>query len=383
MVAISSKSTSFNWFFPLFMVFAQYNIIWGYSLGLFILLIYSVFYIVKDNSLRFHYWSIIFIVSCITSQLIIHRSFFGIYTFVIILFAFLSLNDKLDENELYKYFKIFGSVVILGMIYHSIQVYIFGIETAPIRILPLIYNPYEINWSGYSIRPTSFFSEPQAYASYLMPFLFLALKKKELFWASVITISVLLSTSSQGVIMMLILWSGYILFTVKNITSRIGIFTLVTFFGSLYIFSPIFKFSRDKIITTELEGNSRLSRGFEIFGQLDWSQKILGIGYGNVGEFVLKINNRFFWGIGNENIAALNYTSGFSGTLIQFGIIITILLLLLFYSLWRNRDKMDRLFLFMIFTSFFSQNLLLNSWFVYFFIFFLGVSKKRFNPLLA
>lgn len=380
MKKIIGNKYAINWFLPIFIVFAQYSILIGYSIGLLMFLILSIYTFIKYKSITINKWVIIFIVTCILIQLIIHRNSTGINTFFIALISILVLSGKIDENKLFKYFKIFGSIAIIGMLYHSILTYVFGMHTSPIRILPQIGGNSTVDWFEPSLRPTSFFTEPQGYASYMMPFLFISLKKSELKWAIPITVSVLLSTSSQGIIMMLILWGGYVMIKIKDIKSRVSILSVMSLLIMVFLFTPIFEFSRKKLIETEIDGNPRLSRGFDIFKELKQSEKIFGIGYGNVGDYVIKINYRFEWGIGNESITSLNYTSGMSGVMIQFGLVGLIVLLAMFYNLWIKSSSFNRVFLLMIFASFFSQNLLLNAWFLYFFMFYLGISnfdKKR------
>lgn len=332
------------------------------------LLIVSIFNFFKSKTLNLNNWIVIFIFSCILIQLIINGSTFGVSTFILVLFCFLVLKDEIDEEKLFKWFKIFGTFSMLGIAYHSLQLYVLGTAMSSLNIFPLT-NDVSLNWTS-EMRPHSFFPEPQAFASYMMPFLYLSLKRRKFIWALVITVSVLLSTSSQGIVMMMILWIGFVFFELKSKNYKIFVAAIILFFLLVFSFAPVFEFSRNKIIETEISGNPRLARGFDVFNKMEWHDKVFGIGYGNVGEYVYERNNQFDWSIGNESVRLLNYTSGFSGLLVQFGLIGIAIFLIMIYHLWRKGKPFHRVMLFMIFSSFFFQNIVLNSWFVFFFMFY-------------
>jgi len=377
---VKNLKYSINWFLPIFIVFAQYNIVLNYSLGIILIFILSIIDLIKYKTISINKEVVTLIVVFILIQLIFHKSSIGIPSFLIVLLSIIVLSDKIDEAQLYKYFKIFGTIAMLGMLYHSLRFYVFGLESNPIQIFPRFGDNPDLNWYEGS-RPTSFFSEPQAYASYMMPFLFLSLRKREVIWAITITMSVFLSTSSLGILMMLILWFGYVFFEVKKIKTRISIFSVLSVFTLLLIYSSTFEFSRNKILETAFIGNPRISRGFEVYSVLNPKQMLIGVGYGDLGNFVYTIKENFIWGIGNESRASLGYFTGISGIMIQFGLLGLIILITMFYKLWKKSKGFNRNFLFMIFACFFFQNLILNPYFIYFFIFFLGINKSSDFPI--
>lgn len=357
------------------MILAQYIILKSFSLGLIILLFFCFVYFISYKRILINKWIFYFIVSCMFSQIFIHKSFFGILTFIVILIAMSLLNDKINEDQLLKYWKVFGTIAIIGLVYQSILTYIFKLPVSPIKIIPLESAEANLNWAMDLLRPSSFFAEPQAFATFMMPFLFLTLKKNQYGWSIFITFAVLLSTSSQGIIMMVILWLGFLIFTdISNRYKFIIFFTFITFIA-LYLYLPFFEISRAKLFQTEILGNPRLSRGFEIFFHLSNKEKLLGIGYGNVGDYVYNIRDSFIWGIGNSR-EKLNYTSGFSGLMVQFGLMNTFLFLFIFVKIWRDSLKINRTFLILILAASFSQNILLNAWFIYLFLFYLGISYR-------
>lgn len=361
------------------MILAQYLILSNYSIGILLLTLISIGTFIKYKDISINKWILYFILICVLSQLLIHQSLYGVATFLISVVSLAIFSNKIDEHLLLKYFKIFGTVAIIAIIYQSVYTYIFKVPVSPIKILPLDSEQSQLNWAENLLRPSSFFSEPQAYATYMMPFLFLTLKHQQFKWAVLITISVLLSTSSQGFIMMSILWLSILLNWKLGALLKISIFVLIIGFIFSYLTLPVFEVSRNKILQTEIIGNPRLSRGFEIFSSLNNHDKIFGIGFGNVGDYVYNIQESFTWAVGNTK-EKLNYTSGFSGILTQFGLIVTIFFVYVMFRLWKVSQKINRPFLIMIFAAFFLQNLLLNSWFIYLFLFYLGInnlSKKE------
>jgi hypothetical protein len=369
----TSKTNICCSFFAIFIVFAQYSI-WsgGYNIGLLVLFFISVYYFIKTQKIFLHNWILILIIFCLFSQLFIHQSITGVFTVLIILTILLCLGDKIDEDKLYVYYKFWGTIAILGILYHSVMVFIFKQSVSPIRLG--LSTDLERNWADSIQRPMSFFSEPQAFASYVVPFLFLSLRKNELKWAAFITLSILLSTSTQGIVMMLILWGGYFVskksFRLRNIIT----FSLLFFY---FFLTPASESFKERTILKEGSTQVRIMRGFDIFETLSFKEKILGVGFGSVGEYVYGHERQLDWSIGNHDLNTLGFISGFSGFMVQFGILGTLLLIIMFYKFWRKYDSSTRSFLIMIFAAFFSQNMVFNVYFLYFFLFYLGMNKQN------
>jgi hypothetical protein len=106
-------------------------------------------------------------------------------------------------------------------------------------------------------RPSAVFSEPQAYASYMIPLMFLAWHFKNYFFSIIVSISILLTGSSFG-ILILSMFLVYVLFvslSIKN--SPIFIILLVSLF-SLYYFGFIDLFL-EKTLDMDLSKNIRVA----------------------------------------------------------------------------------------------------------------------------
>ena len=366
----TNHTDSINRFLPIFIVLAQYTV-WGISLGLILLLIFSVTDLVRYQTVVIHKWMIIYIFACLFLQVFFHNLTNGVLTILTAFFTLLVLCGKINEKALCKSYKLWGAIMMVGLMYHVVLVYIFKQNVYPLRVLPVGIN--SADWMRLMDRPVSFFSEPQAYASYMMPFLFLLLRNKDYRWAIAVTLTIFLSNSTQGFFMMMVLWSFHFLYNGKKMKYW-GVL-IVVFFLSLYFFSPFFEYARGKM-TDETASSIRLTRGFEIFDQMTAGEKLIGIGFQNVAEYVYSVKNKFEWGVGNEG-DMLGFISGFSGNMVQFGLVGTFFLLLMYYKFWKNYDPHSRAFLLTIFVSSFSQNLVFNAYFIYFFLIYLGINTNH------
>ena len=115
-----------------------------------------------------------------------------IFTLAINTFAY-----KLELKELYKWWKIIGIFFMIGLLYHSIQYYIFNLNTDIIKIplLPITsHDAFEKILTIEYTRPRSFFTEPSHYTSYMLPLLFLNFLFKDNIYAYLNIISIFLST---------------------------------------------------------------------------------------------------------------------------------------------------------------------------------------------
>jgi hypothetical protein len=363
-----------NSFLPIFVVLAQYTV-GGFSLGLILLFILSVVDLIRYRVVSIHKWMVVYILVCLFLQIFLHNQSKGILTILIMFFIFLASSGSINEKALYKSYKLCGTVVMIGLMYHVVLVYFFKQTVNPITILP-IGEDLAANWVRSMVRPVSFFSEPQAYASYIVPFLFLSLKFKDYYWAVVITLTVFLSKSTQGFAMVMSLWSIHFFYS-KNKYLSVLIFLS---FLSLYLGSQFFEYAREKM-ENEAVSSVRLTRGFEIFGQMTSEEKIIGVGFQNVAEYVYNIKDSFEWGVGNEGYM-LGFITGFSGNMVQFGLIGAFFLLLMYYKFWKNYDFHSHALLFTIFISSFAQNLVFNTYFVYFFLLYLGINRNHCKRLL-
>ena len=125
---------------------------------------------------------------------------------VIYFLVFIICSQSLDEDRLFKVWKIAGVIYALGLLIQVIQIYFLGQRIAPISIIP----GYELRTEGNiaQLRPSSFFAEPASFVIAMLPLEFLSIKRKDYKWAVFTTISILLSASTVGIILSVILWAS-------------------------------------------------------------------------------------------------------------------------------------------------------------------------------
>jgi hypothetical protein len=377
-----------NWFLPLFYILAQYEFIVS-SVGIIIIIFASVTDFIKNKKIKIHKWMAYFIGYCTVVQLLFHTAnnftqvaFNNLLMPILMLFVISVFWGEINENKLYSAYSVIGIIVICGILIQSVNFYFFDNPSLPITILPVSSANAHYWGNFYGGRPSSFFAEPQAFASYLAPLLFLALKRERILFALFISFSVLLSTSSQGVVIVAFMWIGYVFLHAKGLLRKFMTTLLVAGIVFLFVTSSLFEFSVKKIASIDIRNNIRLTRGFEIFQTFDIKNQLFGVGIGNSTDYVITHWNKFDWSYGylqaNKEYL-LGYSTGISGTIISYGFFAGMLLFMMFYNMARFFDRNYILFLIFIIITFFTQNMLFNAWFIFYFLFYLGISKNTTN----
>lgn len=186
-----------------------------------------------------------------------------------------------DEDVMYKVWRIMGIFVITILIFQYVQVYAMGRMIRPMNLLPISSDEAEASWLMYSSRLCSVFTEPSVFACYLMPLLFMANKRGKFGMSIVVTLAVLLSTSTNGIVICVVLW-GYELIKGKMRNSRkLLIAVTVILFAVAFLTLPMFQATRDKIFAPDVYAQKtidyRLRYGAMIYQQMPTVEKIFGI----------------------------------------------------------------------------------------------------------
>lgn len=216
----------------------------------------------------------------------------------------------------YRYFdsnygaKLIVSISTVATVYIFIQTIVFySMGIVMPFIIPFLepmvsdYNDISglIGWyNQFYYRPQSFFMEPAHFSQYNLVSLALCLFWKEKFFeqnriktAIFLSIGLVLSTSSIGVLIGLFIWFVYLLkFYSNKIThKKVMLFILLCFI--LIIFSPaIFDIERITVpVLRVFQTTARTTDSFSLFEGLNIKHKILGIGLGNE-EAYLGIGSR-------------------------------------------------------------------------------------------
>lgn len=246
--------------------------------------------------------------------------------------------------DIKKTIKAITFVSVYAVSFLLIQIIVYKITGTYIKgmgnVLPLAYRA-DFDYQYYMsimFRPSSIFSEPAAMCEYLLvPLSFYLLgqkeiDKKKMLLAVFISFGCLLTTSLWGIIIVVTLWSVW-LFKVavykKYFIFLIIILSVVVYFivNSLYLSTTMSRIdlsSIDSLMNSQAFSGRFL--GYEALENLNFFEKLFGLGFGNLGI----INEK---GTGNSVVYYL-LGLGVVGTTIFFA---SCILSLKFYkSLWQK-----------------------------------------------
>lgn len=362
--------------FPYYYILAQYELPL-FTVGVWLLIVLTLVECIRLKYIMLNKYMLIFFIYTFMIQLIFHSkdSTLNIIGSMFFSLFFISgLSYKMDFDVLYKSYKYIGIVVSLIIVFQYIQIFIFGRSIRPsISLFPTLTTGV-MEWERYLDRPCSLFSEPQAYASYILPLVVMALSKKEIKFSIFLTLSVILSTSSQGIIIVIILWTMYGNKYIKGLFSKILVYIFIALNCFMFFMLPYFEFTRDKILSTDFSNNVRISRGFKTYFALPLYEKLFGVGYLNQQGYLT--NARIYLEWFNLSIIKEFITTA-SGVFVYFGFLSGVLLILLLIRYYRNGDNKAKMFCIVIVISMFSQAILYNAWFNFYLIFAFNLLERN------
>lgn len=288
---------------------------------------------------------------------------FSFYTFLIMIGA-----SNFEENIALKIYK---TLCIVLSIYIILQVIIYhstGI-ILPFKILSMpwadgrTFDANEaIDWATrWYFRPTGVFLEPGYAAQFLLPGLVFSLygwaknkqiKPIDVKSAMLIFIALVLTTSSQGIFIGVIIVGIYAISSVKKSEGNLKILKclLVIVVSTVFFYClnnlDIVQTSLEKVTQSVSEGGStalRVFRGFAVFMQLPFLYKIIGVGHGNLGNYVLNHGIVTKYDPSLMTTMAADYANGVSVALLYYGIIGIVFLVMLYWDFWSNTKNQFRL----------------------------------------
>lgn len=361
----------------LFSMLAQYSLPFM-SYGLTLAFVYGVFvwfykkglFVVNKSILYFFLW-------CMVSQLFIYLRTgtfdknASTYFFMFVALFLLTTLCHINLDSFYRAYYVLGFIFSITVIYQFVMGNLLGIPQSAIRILPVATEDLHF-WIQNSNRVSGFFSEPQAYSSYILPLLILLLFKRKFKSAIFISIAILTSTSSQGILIALFIWGYYLVIYEDNgkkkffrmIEGLIAVVLAIVIMSNVLTLKPII----DKIFAIELGGyDIRLTKGFQIYGAMPLGDKISGIGFGNLHDYLLKGNFNFFW-MTLTRPELLGYITTMSNVLVSFGVVAFVFYINIFIKNWKSDTPEAKLMLIVILISSFTQTILFNAWFVFYWV---------------
>lgn len=165
--------------------------------------------------------------------------------------------------------------------------------------LPLYLDEYaEINYNlifSYNFRPSSFFLEPALFCHYMIVAVIIVLFDREIqshykriFNIGLMTFSILLSTSGQGILYLIIVYSIYIFKGIKNKVRALGVmlFALLASY-LLYLKVDAVNFAVNRLLFSNSASQARLGTYKHCFS-LEGFAALFGVGYGATynGEYM-------------------------------------------------------------------------------------------------
>lgn len=202
---------------------------------------------------------------------------------VIYLVSIIIIVPHLDFEKLKNAIYIVSIVCIIGMFYHVILI-MSGQSIQPIKLPFMPDMSSQTRLYSFLDRPTSFFWEPQSYASFMLVPLFFTLYEKKIIYAFGIALSMILSTSTTGIFMALFM-IGFFMITQKQ-KMRYRVLGLVAVAGLLYIllYSSFAEAGLEKLQNTDVEENNRTINGWLIAANMNVMDWIFGVPYANLQD---------------------------------------------------------------------------------------------------
>ena len=281
-------------------------------------------------------------------------------------FGFLAFNlfiagrDYFDINKGYYYYgvivKLCCAVAIVEFLVNLL------ISYRPVLVFPMLTLNYGGGMKGAELisllkhsysnyRASAFFLEPAYLSEFCLPYLFLSLfnseekyDTKKIIEALFITLSIVLTTSTLGILGCVIAWLIYtikILWTSKRRKLILLIPVIIVAGYYMYSLDAVQNQLSSKIysaqnLTMSTSLSLRLTRGWYCFNALDEIRKLIGMGYGCVSAFITEHHITTI--IDREGIVN-SYMNGISLMLCSLGIIGTLIYIIPFIGMiLKNRN---------------------------------------------
>lgn len=213
-------------------------------------------------------------------------------TVAYIFFFFVLLKRRFNQEKFYKGLKYSGGLYTAGLIYHLIIIYVFEMPARGISIIP----GYQFSNVNMPERPRSFFSEPAALATAMLPLLFYSLHRKDYKWSMLATFTIFMSTSTTGVILAAVLW--LLEFLMRTGQKKQKMMVIIAFMVAV-IFLMRTEFTQDALMAVQnrLRGGGstsiRVFLGFEVLKTMHPVQLIAGLLYNKPYDYAVMYLNLF------------------------------------------------------------------------------------------
>lgn len=202
---------------------------------------------------------------------------------IIYLVSIVIIVPHLDFEKLKNAVYIVAIICLGGLIYHVLMIQ-SGHSIQPIKLPFMPEMTSQARLYSFLDRPTSFFWEPQSYASFMLVPLFFQLRDKKLIYAFIIAASMILSTSTTGILMALFMIGFYMLTQKQKMRYRaLGIVAIISLVYFL-LYSSFTSTGLEKLQNTDLEESNRTINGLLIAKDLNFVDLLFGVPYANLQD---------------------------------------------------------------------------------------------------
>lgn len=343
----SSSKTNFSFFISIFTIIvisiypilAPYKLVSSVSIGLTLIVFTAFLCIIFSRKIIIN---VPFLILLGVHSLLSIIAYFSLYNktgtesiiwsiimAVITSFAIMQFIPFYDRKLLLKTLILISIIASILLIYQLFMI-VRGIIPYNGQLFNELVSGYAWSDSVTYMRPNSFFSEPSYFAIYLLPTLVLLLNNKSYLLSLFVFTSLVLSTSSLGII------GGLLILVVYSIVNKsirrlllyiVGLgalIMLVVFFLNL---EWLIQFNLSKITNLQNESSIRLIGYLEYFQLMPEINQLIGVGF-------FQLSNYF----SNYNLS--NYSNAFVLNLINFGIVgLAAYIFYIIYSLYNEKKE--------------------------------------------
>lgn len=211
-------------------------------------------------------------------------------------------------------------IMIAGMFYQVYQLFVLhSFLNGPIVLFPSLIAENNVYTGDTIMRPMSFFQEPQAFCSYIIVFVIFMLQERKYLLAGIATLAILLSTSTEGLVLSGLVWILFVMFSNSSVWMKGLVAALFFGLASLYTSLELFSVGFDKATNTDYGENVRLVTGFRVLGDMDGLGWLFGMGT-TPNSFYQLMSSKY----GDGDVNTVLYFSSATGAFINYGIFVGI-----------------------------------------------------------
>lgn len=358
-----------------FLLLAQYKFS-AINLGYILCQLAAITILVSDLSARVEKRFLVFLLSvygCLVFSIILYKDIYHGTIFYYInglslVLVVAMFSNHIRISHLYTAYLVSGLLFTLIVYLQSAYLITTGNPVAPLRLLPV--SPESMRLWEMSPRPSGVFTEPQLYASYVLPLFLLSVLKRRFISSFILLLGILISGSTYGllIIAVLLLWLLVINGYLTRIKSWIGGLLMCCVLIVLYVNSNLLDNTVEKLMSTDFTEGIRVAKAPLLFWEMSIFEKLFGMG-STVEAFIRNHIYEFPWLLPyvKANHHLLGYVTGLFGLGISFGIIPMVLFLYMLANSYLKGDKFQKGMSIILFLHSISATILFNGYFVFFF----------------